>query len=196
MKRTLVITLTVALFGALAVVGFTGAAAAQEDPSNLSDSIIEQTIGDLEAEQNQDLQSGDANVNVNVDQTNNNAQTSGISAGDAFAATSGGTGSSAFSNAEASQSQNVDQTNAADIDATAESGDVTGEQNLEQEPEQDAEVGDVTVVDDDDETLWRIRNDANQIIADGFESRAEALDYIDENNLNPNFHFVEPYSPS
>ncbi|WP_459809709.1 hypothetical protein [Halopiger thermotolerans] len=153
--------------------GFAGTAAAQEDTENLTDNIIEQTIGDLEANQEQNLSSGDASVNVNVDQTNNNAQTGSAASGDALAAggsgggagaaaadhyKSGGgavatadgasTGATAFSTAEVAQSQDVDQTNAADIDATAESGDVEGEQDLEQEPEQESEVGDVTFVDE------------------------------------------------
>ncbi|GAB3673434.1 hypothetical protein [Halopiger thermotolerans] len=179
MKRALAITLTVALFGALAVVGLTGAAAAQEDTDNISDvdELIEQTIGDIEATQEQNLQSGDANVDVSVDQTNNNAQTASATAGDALAldGSSGGAGAAAaghakyksgsgagaaadgasagataFSTAEVAQSQDVDQTNAANVDATAETGNVSGEQDLEQEPEQESEVGNVTVGDDGD----------------------------------------------
>ncbi|WP_174811899.1 hypothetical protein [Salinadaptatus halalkaliphilus] len=167
MKRALAITLTVAMIGSLAFMGFAGTAAAQEDQ------IIDQAAENvsLDADQQQDLMSGDAETNVNVDQSNDNAQVGSATAGDAVALSGGGGagaagaahdkggaaagaggaggGATAASAAETNQVQDVNQINAADVDATAESGDVTGEQNLTQEPTQEAEQVDEGDVDID-----------------------------------------------
>ena len=80
MKRTLAITLTVALIGSLMFMGFAGTAVAQEAPGNddgddgLDDGLIE--IDDFFGDQTADQTTGDAaaNTEINVNQNNDNAQ--------------------------------------------------------------------------------------------------------------------------
>ena len=141
MKRAFAITLTVAMIGGLMFMGFAGTAAAQNDV----DQTIDQEIGDLDATQEQDLQTGDAEVNVDVAQDNVNVQQATTTSGDAL-----GANGQAASLAETNQDQNVNQVNNADVDATAETGDIDATQDLTQEPTQEAEQ-DAEVVDEGDD---------------------------------------------
>ncbi len=116
MKRTLALTLTVAMVGGLMFMGFAGTAAAQD--GNIS---VDQTTGDATA-----------TTDVDVDQENNNDQ---IGVSGAFADASsynddgydkkkGGGASSSFAGAEAAsaveQDQTVVQGNNADVDADSD----------------------------------------------------------------------------
>ncbi|ELY97262.1 hypothetical protein C482_13550 [Natrialba chahannaoensis JCM 10990] len=113
MKRTLAITLTVALIGSLMFMGFAGTAAAQ----------------------NVDQETGDATVEIGIDQENNNAQIGiaesyssafalGASASDAKYGGSPAASAFSASNAEVNQDQTAVQVNNAEVsDVTAESGD-------------------------------------------------------------------------
>lgn len=166
MKRTLAITLTVAMMGSLMFMGFAGTAAAQ----NADDGLVDIEIGD------QTTGDATAATEVNVDQNNNNAQvgTADASNGDTVAVADGsGSGGSALggaaaddghtkdsaqqlaspadagaasavatANAEVNQAQDVDQQNAAevsDVNTVAESGDNTG---VETDVEADISVDD------------------------------------------------------
>lgn len=146
MKRTLAITLTVAMIGSLMFMGFAGTAAAQ----NADDGLVDIEVGD------QTTGDATATTDISVDQENNNAQVgvADATAGDAVAISDGGNGGEALAtshdkggaeqlaspadsgaatalsvaNAEVNQAQDVNQQNAAevsDVTTTAESGDNT-----------------------------------------------------------------------
>ena len=126
MKRTLAITLTVAMIGGLMFMGFAGTAAAQDTNVN---------VGDIDFG---DQETGDAVAisDVDVEQNNANAQV-GTASADADASANAddddhnknGGSAAALASADATsivnQYQDVDQSNTADVSVTtyAESGD-------------------------------------------------------------------------
>ncbi|ELZ03337.1 hypothetical protein [Natrialba aegyptia] len=103
MKRTLAITLTVALIGGLMFMGFAGTAAAQNDV---------------------DQETGDATVDIDVDQENNNAQVGVAESSSSPFSVGYHSSTFSYSDAEVNQVQLVEQTNENEIeDVSAESGD-------------------------------------------------------------------------
>ncbi|WP_436344063.1 hypothetical protein [Natronorubrum sp. FCH18a] len=123
MKRTLALTLTVAMVGGLMFMGFAGTAAAQEAGVNDDDGGFDFgiDIGEID----QETGDAEAGTSVSVDQNNNNAQI-GESVAVADSTSDDGTASSAAdATSTVTQSQEVGQSNTADVDAVsyAESGD-------------------------------------------------------------------------
>ncbi|WP_254768918.1 hypothetical protein [Salinilacihabitans rarus] len=123
MKRTITITLAVAMIASLMAVGLAGTAAAQDGPmNNVDDGLIDIDFGDQT--------SGDAVNIAEVNQENNNNQigtasaeatATAVSDGDHHKSGDGAT-AGASATATVSQGQSVEQVNVANIDQEADTG--------------------------------------------------------------------------
>lgn len=121
MKRTIVLTVTVALFGGLMFMGFAGTATAQDVNINEAIDFGDQETGDSTATSNVDVNQNNDNSQVGVATSIADSESTAIGADDY----KNGGAAEAFSNVDSTasvdQTQDVAQSNTADVNVTTES---------------------------------------------------------------------------